>query len=419
MTADDLGMTTTVTATRKRWSPNSLGNLRISVWQAVILSRLLVLAAGSAGALAAPRVPGWQKLDPYRLSSSLGAVGNVLAASVVRWDAIGYVNIAAHGYPTASSTTLFPLFPTFVHVLGPVVQSPVIAGVMINLSAFALGLLLLHRLACEHLGSRVADTTVLLVAFAPWSFVFSADYTTSLLLMWSAATFYLAERGRFVPACMAAAAATVTHVQGILLVAPLAIFYWTSRERSFVPHRLWSVRLLALALPPLSLAGFFFYLHTRGYGWFSPIASQNETNVGRALVGPPATIFYALKDTFVGLRQQLAGTAPPIGGLPLGTQNVIYLVVLAISLLALVVTWRRLPRAYGVYALSAILLCTSSAVTLEPLRGFDRYMLPIFPLWIGAAVWVTERRMTVATLTLSSAMLVMYTVEFTRWMTVF
>jgi hypothetical protein len=410
----------TLVADKRRTFPLAwTERMRVPLWQAVLLSRVLVLAAGSVGALAAQRVPGWQNFDAGRLSSSLGAVGNVLGAAVVRWDAVAYLSIAAHGYANAASTVRFPLYPLLIRALGPWFGSPVLAAVVISLGAFAIGLTLIHRLAREQLGLRVANLTVLLLAFAPWSFVFSAGYTTSLLLMCSAAAFYLARRGQFVFACVAAAAAAVTHIQGVVLVAPLAIIYWKDRGRTFDPRRLWSPQLLALLLPPLALGGFFLYLHTRGYGWLAPITNQDMTTTGRTLIGPPATLFYAIKDTIVGLHDQLAGNAPPTGGLPLGTQNCVYLLVFAIAVAALVNTWRRLPKEYAVYGLLVMLICTSSAVTLEPLKGFDRYMLPVFPLWIGAATWISERRVQAAAMLLSSAALIVYTVQFTRWIAVF
>jgi len=403
----------------RRLSLAALPTLPIPLWQAVLLSRLFVLLAGAIGALAARPVAGWQSMDAHRLSTSLGSVGNVLGAAVVRWDSIAYINVAAHGYTTAASTTRFPLYPLLIRALTPLTGSPALAGALISVTAFAAGLLLIHRLAREYVGTHVADRTVLLLAFSPWSFVFSADYTTALLLVCSAAAFYLAQRRHFIWACVAAAAASVTHVQGILLVAPLAIIYWKQNGRTLDPRRLWSPRLLALALPPLTLGSFFLYLHGRGFGWLAPVTNQDAVHFARHLIGPPATIFYAFKDAFLGLQAQLMGTAPPTGGLPLGTQNCIYLAVLGITLLAMVETWRRLPKEYAVYALLAILLCTSSAVTLEPLKGFDRYMLPIFPLWIAAVAWISQRRLTSAVMLLGSVMLMVDTIQFTRWITVF
>jgi hypothetical protein len=412
-------MVTTVLSKRQRVPPDSPRRVRISICQAVILSRLLVLAAGSVGGLFTRPLADWQVYDPSRLSTSLGPVGNLLTAAVVRWDGVAYATLAEHGYQNARWAVWFPLYPALIHCLTWVVGSPVIAGALISLCAFGIGLALVHRLAAEQLGSRVADVTVLLLAFAPWSFVFSADYTGSLLMMCCAATFYLAQRDRFLLACAAAAAAAVTHIQGILLVAPLAVMYWKSRGGRFELRRLWSTSLLGLALPPLALGGFFVYTHARGWGWLAPITNQNMAYAGRSLVGPFSTLFYSVKDALTGLRQSFEGAGPSLGGLPVGPQNVIHLLVLLVAIMALVSVWRRLPAEYSLFTLLAILVCTSSMVTEEPLQGFSRYMLPIFPLWLGAAAWIAERRLTTAAMTLSTAMLIVYTIQFTRWISVF
>jgi len=358
--------------------------------------------------------------DPTGISSGLGSVGNVLAAPALRWDAIGYITIAQHGYTTAGSTRWFPLYPLLIHVFTPAVGSPVIAGVLISLTAFGIGLTLVHRIASETLGWRAADATVLLLAFAPLSFVFSAVYTESLLLACAAGTFYLAGRGRFRLACVVAACAALTHIQGILLVAPLAWMYWDSRDRTCSLRRLWSPDLLALALPPLALGGFFLYMHTQGWGWLAPITNQNVVNAGRMLVGPPIVLFDSVKDVVLGLRRTFHGGPVSAGNaLPSPYQNLTYLVWFAITILGFVSAWRRLPKEYALFAGLAILICTSSAVAMDPLQGFGRYMMPIFPLCIGLAVWLEKHRLTGAVVTISTVLLVLFTIDFTRWVSVF
>ena len=108
-------------------------------------------AAGAAGELTVWRA-GWQSSDPSRISSSLGSVGNALGGSLVRWDSIHYLQIAAHGYTQFVNTSFFPLYPLLTAGLGGVVGSNVLAGVLISLAAFAVGLVLLHRLTSIELG---------------------------------------------------------------------------------------------------------------------------------------------------------------------------------------------------------------------------------------------------------------------------
>ncbi len=388
-------------------------------WALVALSRLIPLAAGSAAALFAPRMTGWAQYDPQRLSSSLGSVGNVIASSAVRWDAVRYVAIAEHGYRTTIDTVSYPLYSLLIRLVSWVVPSPVIAGLLISLTAFAVGLLLLHRITSEELGARVANGTVLLLAFAPMSLFFSAVYTESLMLALLVGTFYLARRQRFAWACVAAAGAALTHVEGVLLVFPLALMYWRAQGRPTAARRLFSVKLLPLALPPLAIAGFFAYLHTLGFGWMAPITNANASNFGRVMVGPPVMIYDAVRAALVGLDQTLHGVPPvqPAITLPFnpGFQNLVYLGVLIITLLALVSVWRRLPAEYALFATLVVLVCLTSAIQTLPLEAFDRYMLPIFPLWMGAAAWLEQRRLTPTVLQVSALMLAFYTFMFARW----
>jgi hypothetical protein len=392
---------------------------RVPLWVAVICSRLIVLAAGIYGALASPRVHGWTAFDPHRLSTSLGSVGNVLAASVLRWDGIRYVTIAEHGYTQSAQTVSFPLYSLLIRAVGTIVPSPVVAGVLISLVCFAIALVLVHRIASDELGSRVADITVLMLAFAPLSFFFSAVYTESLMLALTAGTFYFARQQRFAYASIAAAGAALTHVEGILLVAPLALMYWRSRGRTTDLRQLWSRSAASLALPPLAVAGFFTYLHAQGYGWLAPITNANQANYGRTMVGPAVVVYRTIKYAGIGLDQVLHGVKPinPSIGSPFspGFQNVVYLVVLSIAVLSLISAWRRLPREYSVFAVLVLIVCTASAVQEMPLEAFDRYVLPIFPLWIGAAAWVERQRVTRPLLLFSIVALVFYTVMFARW----
>ena len=90
--------------------------LRSPVARALVLSRLLVLAAGVAGA-GVTRRDMWPAFDATQLSSSMGTVGNLLGAAAVRWDAIHYLNIASHGY-TPANTVFYPLYPLLMRVVG-------------------------------------------------------------------------------------------------------------------------------------------------------------------------------------------------------------------------------------------------------------------------------------------------------------
>jgi hypothetical protein len=397
---------------------------------------LLIIAVGAVTMAASTRIRGWTLLDPTHLSTSFGPIGNALTAASVRWDALHYLSVAAYGYKPAGDTQFFPLYPLLIRALGWVVRSDVIAGLLISLTAFVVALVLLHRLTREELGERAATATVLLLAFAPLSFFFTAIYTESLLLALSVGSFYLARHGRFVPACVVGAFAALTHGEGFLIAAPLAYMYWERRGRPRHLRGLASWEAPALLLPICAFAAVFVYEHALGFGWLAPITSSHSIGHGHMMVinsnrtsyyggaieGPLVTIWRALIAGGSGFWHLLHGATPisPTmqGPFTVGFENLVLLVVLLISLFSLAVSWKRLPAAYSIYATLVVVLFTSRVTDTVPLVSFDRYMLPAFPLWMSAGAWFEEHRLTRHVLELSTLFLVFYTIEFSRWILV-
>jgi len=385
---------------------------------AVVASRLLVLAGAVVGTTV-HRVADWQLADPQHLTLRLGSLGNVLAAAGVRWDSVHYLAIAEHGYNTPSNTVFFPLYPALIRVLSWLTGSYVIAGELISTVAFAAALILLHRLTRDELGDRVANATVLLLAFSPLSLFFTALYTESLFLALALGVFLLARQGRFGWAGIAATAATMTHIEGVLLIAPLAIFYW--QDRRPVRKRPESVRqalgatadAASLLSPVLALGGFLVYLHSRGFGWLAP--SSDQRYYKRHFTGPITGVADGVKAGVSGLAHIITGSAGGLTARQDAFENVVYLVVLVIAVVALVVAWRQLPKAYAVYSGLCLLVCVSSPLSTAPLTSLDRFALVLFPLWMVAARWLSRRHLLRLTLAGSSTLLFVFALQFARW----
>jgi hypothetical protein len=385
-----------------------------SLVAACLASRVLVLAAGIAAAAFGSRVGGWATVDTQRVSASFGPVGNALAAATVRWDALAYTGIAAHGYTTKISTTFFPLYPLTIRAVDVVARSYTVAGIAISLVSFAVAMVLIHRLTELELDRRAADATVLLLAFAPVSFFFTAIYTESLFLALSVGAVLAARRGRPALAGGLAALATVTRVTGILLVVPCALLlvgdgrWWDRRQ--------WRDRRLAwLLLAPAALLVFLAYLANRGYGWLAPLHNQ----VAHHFSGPFVTVGNGARDAWHSVTDVVSGTSPYspslVGPFTPHFDSLVLLAVLAIALVALVAVFRRLPAAYGAYALLALLVVIFSETKIQPLEGLDRYALTIFPLWMGAAAWLAERRAVRPVVIAGAALLAFYSYQFATW----
>ncbi len=376
-------------------------------------SRLLALVAGAVGALAGRRINGWSAFDPLRVSSSLGQVGNVLAATGVRWDSIHYLDIAAHGYSNASSTVFFPLYPLLVHVVGLALSSAVLSGLLLSLVAFGIALTILHRLTELELGRSAADATVLLLAFAPLSYFFTAAYAESVFLALIVGATYAARRGRWPAAGILAALGAVTRVPGLLLMILLAGLYLRQNRR--VDRRVgW------LVLAPLSLGGFLTYLSARGYGWLAPIQNQIGNEHAHRLAGPFSTVASAVEAGVSGAAATVRGAAvfaPPLpfGPFSLDFESIVLLGVLLLAIAALCLTFRRLPLEYGIYAALTLIVCVYSPTSVQPLQSLDRYTLTMFPLWMAAGAWLSSRRAVRPVVVVSSCLLAFYAFEAATW----
>jgi hypothetical protein len=368
---------------------------------AFLVSRLIVLGAAVAGALVLPRRDNWMLFDPGHLTYRLGAVGNVLGAVAVRWDSIHYLNIAARGYRHASDTVFFPLYPLLIRGLGFLTGPAVLAGAVISTAAFAVALVVLHRLTRLELGERAADATVLLLAFAPASLFFGALYTESLFLALSVGAMYCARRGRWRLAVALGTLAAVTRVTGVLLVLPLAIV--CGRRRGIA----W------LASIPAAFAGYLAFIAAKGFGLLAPVVQESQYR--RSMIGPAGTIVAALRAALSGLRAHAIYAPSLAGPFSPGAESILLLAVLVLAVLALRAVFRRLPIAYGAYAAAALLVCISSPVAGQPLKSVDRYVLTIFPLWMAAAAWLSERKLTGKALALSAVAMAFFAFQFASW----
>jgi hypothetical protein len=379
---------------------------------AVFGSRLIVLAGGLVGTGFA-RQEGWHAFDPAGISIHLGRIGNALAATVVRWDAIHYLNIARHGYARGGDTVFLPMLPALVRVGGAVLGSDVVAGALISLAALVIAMVLLHRLAERELGPRAADATVLLMCFAPLSVFLSALYTESLFLAFSAGCLLALREERWALAGAAAAAASVTRVTGVLLVVPFALALAGARHRR-------RGDLAWLFAAPATVVAFLVYLHARGFGWFAPVAGQGGEAHGHRFTGPVDSLLSAWRAAASGVGAVLRGSdpvlAPSLGGpLSLSAESVVLLGVLLLALWALWAAARRLPAPLVAYAAVALLVCVSSPVSGQPLISLDRYVLTIAPLWMVAGEAVSRRRLTVPVTTLGAGLAGFYAAALATW----
>ncbi len=409
--------------------------LRVA-WQALWSSRLVVLFSGVLAVLSFGKASDWEAFDPVRLTSPFGYFGNLLAAPVARWDSVWYLAIARGGYDhEAARTAFFPLYPLVVRGLGVVIGSDLVAGVLISLVAFGVALVLLYRLAELELGAEVARVTVLLIAFCPMAYFFSAVYSESLFLALSLGCVWQARMGRWAAAGVLGALAAAERNTGVALLVPLVLLFLYgpradrepellrapgSRLRALLPRYRPTPALAWAVLVPVGLGTYVLALALATGDGLAPFHAQQVWF--RHFAGPFGGVWDGAVAAWQGLRQILHGPAPPTyfaqaGGDPLmvSGQNLMLFGFLVLGAVALAGALRRLPFAYGAYCLAALALPLSYPVTPRPLMSLPRYEVVLFPLFMWGAWWVCRRRVTTPALASLAVLLGLFTAEFATW----
>jgi hypothetical protein len=327
---------------------------------------------------------------------------NRLVAS--RWDAQHYVNLALRGYdrcPTQTRRTgALPAPPTMLCDL-----------------AYYPGYALAGRIAS--LGGRVpVDYALLLVSLASsWIFfflwtgpeivgalglratlvalacfnLFTTGFTVAtvqtepLLLAASLGAFVLAQRGRLVPAAIAAGLATGVRVSGgavgLAMVAFVAVDAW--RSRPLRPSD-WAVRAAACALSFWGLAAMLAY---DGVALHDPLIyfHAHEASFGHA----PKLTALLVPDT----RWLLASL---VSQLHEGVVLAAALVWLGLGIVEAAKGFTPPARAYW-YALTAGVLGVSMLGTVSrSFIGMNRYLLVAIPLFFAMGKLLERRRLALA-----------------------
>ncbi len=413
-----------------------------AAWHALWTSRLVVFCSGVLAVLSFGLAANWRGFDPARLTAPFGYFGNLLAAPFARWDSAWYLAIANGGYGhDAARTAFFPLYPLLIRGVGVIIGSDLLAGVLISLVAFAVGLVLLYRLVALELDSEVARVTVTLIAFCPMAYFFSAVYSESLFLALSVGCIWEARTGRWAQAGLLGALAAAERNSGIVLVVPVALLFlygprvdravptvWASRPASRAGALLGRIRpryrvtpsLGWVLLIPLGLAAYLLALAIFNGDGLAPFHAQQVWF--RQFAGPFGGIWTGAVAAWDGLRQVVHGPPPPIyftsaGGNPLmvAGQNLMLFAFLILGAVALVGTFRLLPVAYGAYSLVALGMPLSYPAPPQPLVSLPRYEVVLFPLFMWGAWWVARHRLITPAVAAMAVLLGLFTAEFATW----
>src|SRR4051794_1082533 len=368
---------------------------------ALVVSRLLVWAAGAAAVAVWGLGARVTLFDPGAVTRPFGAAGNALVAPLARGDSAWYLAISNDGSPADDPrrAAFFPLYPLLVRAANTVVRDPIVAGTLVSLACFLVALVLLHRLTALELGAPAARMSVWALALFPGAVFFSAVYSEALYLALSIGCLYAARTGRWGLAGAAGALGAATRSAGVLLVVPLAVL-WLARGERRPRDAAW------IAVVPLGLVAFCAALAAGGGDALAPFHAQDIWF--RHFAGPFVGVWDGTTAAWRGIHHL---------GDKAARADVVLFCFLVLAVPAVVGTLRRLPPAYGAYVLAALALPLSYPVGPQPLMSLPRFLAVLFPLFMWVGAWLAEsgRVRRAAVLVPPAAGLVAVTAVFATW----
>lgn len=308
------------------------------------------------------------------------------------WDTSWYIDIARHGYDhntglvgvVMTNLAFFPLLPAIMWLGLKTATNPFIWGFVVSNLAFFGAVVGLHRLSWDRRGLAFANRATWVFALAPPAIYASLAYTDGILVGLAVGAALAATRGRWYLAALAAALASLTRPQGILiaaLVVLIALLETDATLKTRIRHA-----LIGSIPAVLTLAGFLAWMQAERGSWQLPLNAQSAWHRGPLGVSfitslPQATwhvINYVIPPFQRDLFRHLVWTGSERDFL-----FTIVMVVVAVALWHQEGGWRSPWMLFTILSLGVPLLSGSYSSMM-------RFGLVAFPLVWPVAAWLEE-----------------------------
>lgn len=304
-------------------------------------------------------------------------VSSPLVYPYANFDGVHYLNIAARGY--IDEGRFFPLFPALMKVISApflfifgrehLTVIVLLMGTVLSSVFFLLALLVLEKLLLLDYKQKFVDRVIDLLILFPTSFFFISVYSESLFLLLSVLIFWYVRKSNWFLASVLSMFLSVSRLSGVLIGIPLLFeFLYAKKNRVLSEYK----SILWFVLIPLLL---FVYMYYNFVVWddvlffvhaHSQLGNSRETS---SIVFPLITVYRYLK-IFITVSMQ---------------QYEYWVAVIefkALVLGSLFLFYAYLSKVRVSYILYAILIFLFPILS-GTLTGLPRYMLPVFPLFVG------------------------------------
>lgn len=331
------------------------------------------------------------------LGKQFDSAAPYLAWVWANFDGRHFLEIALVGYQW-TNFAFFPLYPfliRFFHSLIPVNQ--LYWGIFISLTSFFLSLIVIDKITRLDFEKKIGQRTLLFLTFFPLAFYYQAVYADSLFLLFSTTSFYFARQKKWLLSGLFGCLTTLTRLSGIALIPALAVEWWLQHKKMNFP------RFIKQAGSALVLTGLGFILYLLYLQIFhgdyllfqkSMIAwRQNE------FVFPLQVIFRYLKIFWYVDKHLLVYWVA-----------VLEFVSLFLYFGLAFFVWKKIRASYGILMVTLLLMISFTGT----FAGTPRYLLHLFPGFIGLALLGEKKKMITILLIVFIVLGFIFTSLFTR-----
>ncbi len=289
---------------------------------------------------------------------------SIVMRQFCRWDGPHYIDIAKNWYVNVGEQRLFivffPLYPVLIRLATFDYKYVNLSALLVSNISSLVAIVYLFKLAKLDFGEDVAKRSVLYLSIYPTAYFLCAIYTEGLFLALVVASFYYARNGRWLLAGSLGMFASLTRINGIILLPALILEYFSQRGwewRNVDVNVFWT---------GLALAGFLIYL----------IVNYTVTGDFFAFMELQRMYWQGRIDPLMGLDTALswATTASFPTNITVGSAQIIFALL---GLLGVVGSFLRLRLSYSAYMIFNWMMCVSTCFW----RSIPRYTLAMFPLF--------------------------------------
>ncbi len=233
----------------------------------------------------------------------------------------------------------------------------------------------------EFFDESFAKTSLFYLILFPTSFYLIAPYTESIFLALSLVVIYFSLKRNWLIAGIVCGIAALTRVQGLLLIIPILvegfIAYKKSRDKKIILRL-----ILAILFAPMTYGIYCLYVRyglLADWPWttLSSFWGQHFGWPWEGIIGNLSALFD--NDTDIDV-----------------TMPIIKLLTVIVTLFAIFFCYkarRKLPLSISIYSFAVMILALCKVDNQSLMVSTMRYLLPVFPIFIGQAMVMDKKWM--------------------------